>query len=222
MSNIETVSLASTSDKSTFRTGLSLAASLYCNIGASITESTLRSAGSATCAITIFLKGDLGAGKTTLVRVVLGLLKPEHGRVVRRPGLRIGYGVASPVMINALHRTRQPFNVNVLAQHAALGALDDARFVVRSQKHNLAQKKYVTREIQKLGLSFIPSHANFILMRVNRPGKNVFQDMLRQGIIVRSMDEYGYHDWIRVTIGLKEENRTFIRALKHVLGKKEF
>jgi histidinol-phosphate aminotransferase len=133
-------------------------------------------------------------------------------------GLRIGYGFGPSELMDYLNRLRMPFNVNRLAQVAARAALKDTDFLARTRKVVLAGKELLYRELTRLGLSFVPSQANFILIRVPRTGKEVYEAMLREGVIIRAMDAYGFPDYIRVNMGRPEENRRFLEALEKVLG----
>jgi histidinol-phosphate aminotransferase len=133
-------------------------------------------------------------------------------------GLRIGYGFGPRELIDYLNRLRMPFNVNRLAQVAARAALGDTEFLARTRELVLAGKALVYRELTRLGLTFVPSQTNFMLIRVPRSGKEVYQAMLREGVIIRAMDAYGFPDYIRVNLGLPEENRRFLEALQKVLG----
>jgi histidinol-phosphate aminotransferase len=133
-------------------------------------------------------------------------------------GLRIGYGFGPSELMDYLNRLRMPFNVNRLAQVAARAALHDVDFLAQTRELALAGKELLYRELGRLGLTFVPSQANFVLIRVPRPGKEVFEAMLREGVIVRAMDAYGFPDYIRVNMGVPEENRRFLTALEKVLG----
>lgn len=132
-------------------------------------------------------------------------------------GLRIGYGVAKPELLGMLNRVREPFNVNMLAQAAALAALNDGDHVVRSRELNDEGKVYLGGEFDRLGLPYMPTHANFIWVQVKADSQQVFSKMLRRGVIVRTGDIFGHPDVIRVTIGTPEQNRRFIAALEEVL-----
>lgn len=132
-------------------------------------------------------------------------------------GLRIGYGIANEDIISLMHRVRQPFNVNAPAQWAALAALNDSEHVRRSLDNNRQGLEYLTGEFARLGIQFIPSHANFILLRVGK-GEDVFNRLLAQGIIVRPMAGYQFPEYLRVTIGTMDENRKFIDGLKKAFG----
>jgi len=131
-------------------------------------------------------------------------------------GLRVGYGVAPPELIAMMQRVRQPFNVNAPAQWAALAALDDGEHVQRSLAANRQGLEYFQSEFKKLGLPFVPSHGNFILVRVGK-GQEVFKQLLSQGVIVRPMGGYKFPEHLRVTIGTMDENRRFIEALQKVI-----
>jgi histidinol-phosphate aminotransferase len=131
-------------------------------------------------------------------------------------GLRIGYGVAPREIVSLMQRVRQPFNVNAPAQWAALAALDDADHVQRSLAVNREGLKFLQSEFTRLGLEFVPSQANFILLRVGR-GQEVFQQLLKQGVIVRPMGGYRFPEHVRVTVGTMEENKKFMAALEKVI-----
>ncbi len=129
-------------------------------------------------------------------------------------GLRIGYGMGSPELIGYLHKIRQPFNVNSIAQAGALAALDDRLFLWRT-KHLVARgRKYLYRRLRRLGMRHVLSEANFVLIDMERDADEVFQEFLQRGIIVRSMKAYGLPTWIRLTVGKRSENARFYRALK--------
>src|SRR5215468_5972210 len=133
-------------------------------------------------------------------------------------GLRVGYGVADPDCVALLNRIRQPFNVNALAQVAALAALDDESHVLECLRMIEAGRHFLCDEFTALGLKYVPSRANFILVDVARSGSDVFQRLLKEGVIVRPMSSFGMETTLRVTIGTPEENRRLVKALKKVLG----
>ncbi|MBE9529417.1 MAG: histidinol-phosphate transaminase, partial [Proteobacteria bacterium] len=132
-------------------------------------------------------------------------------------GLRVGYGIANPTLVGYMDRVRQPFNVNALAQAAALGALGDDAHLEASVKNNTEGFLFLEGELKKLGLEVVPTEANFFLIKVG-DGKGVYDGLLKQGVIVRPMASYGLCEYIRVTIGLPEENSRFIEALKSVIS----
>ena len=131
-------------------------------------------------------------------------------------GLRIGYGITTPEITNLLNRVRPPFNANSLAQRAALAALGDDEHVARSRSVNGTGMGQMTAGLKALGFEPIPSEANFLFFDVGREGSAIFEALLREGVIVRHI----VGRMLRVTIGLEEENRAFLEALKRVLKKK--
>lgn len=131
-------------------------------------------------------------------------------------GLRIGYGIGPGEIVGLMHRVRQPFNVNAAAQWAAVAALEDHEHVERSLAVNRQGMSYLTREIARLGLEQIPSEANFILIRVGN-GQELFERLLRRGVIVRPMGGYDLPEYVRATIGTMEENSRFIRELSDII-----
>jgi histidinol-phosphate aminotransferase len=132
-------------------------------------------------------------------------------------GLRIGYAITQPEAALYMERVRQPFNVNSLAQAAAQAALDDRKFLQKTRKAVLEGKKYLYDALSDLGIAYVTSVANFILIDVGKDTVTVFRDMLKYGVIVRDMQQYGLKSLIRVTIGKKKENERFIKVLKKVL-----
>jgi histidinol-phosphate aminotransferase len=134
-------------------------------------------------------------------------------------GLRVGYGVMPAVLAELLNRVRQPFNVNVLAQVAAAAALNDAQFLQKTVDLVHAELEFVYAALQKLEVSFIRSEANFLMVETGdgRSADEAFEELLKQGIIVRSMTSYGYPRHIRVTIGKHNENVRFLEAFAKVI-----
>jgi histidinol-phosphate aminotransferase len=135
-------------------------------------------------------------------------------------GLRVGYGVADPDAISLMNRIRQPFNVNSLAQAAALAALEDESHILECVRMIEAGRHYLYDEFKALGLKYVPARANFILVDVGRSAADIYQKLLLQGVIVRPMTSFGMESALRVTVGTPEENRRLIKALKMVLGSK--
>ncbi|MEN6440271.1 MAG: histidinol-phosphate transaminase [Syntrophobacter sp.] len=133
-------------------------------------------------------------------------------------GLRIGYGIMDPEIAAFLNRVRQPFNTGSLSQAAALAALDDEEFLVRTREVIWSGMEYLYREMEKMGLNYVPSQANFFLIEMPCEAKRVFEAMLRQGVIIRSMASYGMDRFIRINAGLPEENERFVGTLKRVLS----
>ena len=128
-------------------------------------------------------------------------------------GLRIGYGVTTPEMTNLLNRVRPPFNANSIAQRAALAALDDDEHVANSRAVNQAGMEQVVAGLKTLGFAPIPSEANFVYFDAGRDGRELFEALLHQGVIVRHIEGR----MVRVTIGQTEDNQVFLTALARVI-----
>ena len=134
-------------------------------------------------------------------------------------GLRVGYGIAQPVLTQLMARVRQPFNVNTLAQAAATAALFDDAFLNESAAVNDAGKHQLQSAFDAMGLTYIPSFANFVLVKFDdAPAIN--QALLKRGVIVRPVPSDGLPDWLRVSVGLEHENAKFIEALKAILAER--
>jgi histidinol-phosphate aminotransferase len=133
-------------------------------------------------------------------------------------GLRVGYGLADPDCVALLNRIRQPFNVNALAQVAALAALGDESHVLECLRTIEAGRHYLYEEFAAMGVKYTPSRANFILVDVGRSGTDVFTWLLKEGVIVRPMASFGMDTYLRITVGTPEENRRLVKALKKVLA----
>ena len=144
------------------------------------------------------------------------ILMRTFSKIYGLAGLRIGYGIGNPEFIAALEKIRQPFNINLLAQTAALAALDDVEHVRKTRQNNFAGLEFFERAFRDLKLEFVPSHANFILVRVVE-GQKVFEAMQKQGVIVRPMSGYQLPEWIRISIGTPQENERCLVALKAAL-----
>ena len=149
--------------------------------------------------------------------VVLRTLSKAYGLA----GLRVGYAIAQPDVTDLMNRIRQPFNVNSLAQAAAVAALNDKEFLEKGAKNNFEGYRQMIAAFDELGLEYVPSFGNFVLVKVGNDdgaGARVNLALLKQGVIVRPVGNYGLPQWLRISIGLPEENATFIAALKKALG----
>jgi len=133
-------------------------------------------------------------------------------------GLRVGFGLMDDKVADLLNRVRQPFNVNSVAQAAALAALEDAAYVTESAALNCSGMNQLVRALDEMGVAYVPSHGNFLLVHVGAAGA-VYEKLLRQGVIVRPVASYGLPEHLRVTIGLPDENRRFLAALASALGR---
>ncbi|MGB7769289.1 MAG: histidinol-phosphate transaminase [Verrucomicrobiia bacterium] len=147
------------------------------------------------------------------------ILMRTFSKIYGLAGLRIGCGIGHPEFIAALEKIRQPFNLNLLAQTAALAALDDTEHVRKTRANNFAGLDFFAKAFRELKLEFILSHANFILVRVG-DGQRVFEALQKRGVIVRPMGGYQLPEWVRISIGTPPENERCLGALKSVLGRK--
>ncbi|MEZ4227065.1 MAG: histidinol-phosphate transaminase [Polyangiaceae bacterium] len=129
--------------------------------------------------------------------------------------LRVGYALGPAPLIDYMNRVRAPFNVGSIGQAAALAALDDRDHVERSRRENREQRARLESALPSLGLSIVPSQANFVFTDAGRPGRQVFDALLRKGVIVRPM---GTSNYLRITVGTAEENDRLLAALKEVLA----
>jgi histidinol-phosphate aminotransferase len=134
-------------------------------------------------------------------------------------GLRVGYGITDADATALMNRIRQPFNVNSLAQVAALAALEDEAHVLECVRMIEAGRHYLYDEFKALGLRYVPSRANFIRVDVGRSAAEIYQKLLHEGVIVRPMTPFGMDSTLRITVGTAEENRRLVKGLRTVLGK---
>ncbi len=128
-------------------------------------------------------------------------------------GLRIGYGIASPPLVETLNRVRQPFNCSLVGQAAARAALKDTVHVAKSKEQNAIGKAFLYDAFDNMGLGYVGSEGNFIMLHLEQSGTDVADGLLKEGVIVRPIGGYGYPNAVRVTIGTQQENEKFIDAL---------
>jgi histidinol-phosphate aminotransferase len=158
-----------------------------------------------------------------LLPLIRGAQKPNllllrtFSKIFGLAGLRLGYGIGHPELVASLEKIRQPFNINSIAQAGALAALDDKEHLARTRANNALGLNYLQTTFRRLGLPFIPSHANFVLVHVG-DGQRVFQELQKQGVITRPMTSYQLPEWIRITVGTPEENTRCVAALTNVLA----
>jgi histidinol-phosphate aminotransferase len=136
-------------------------------------------------------------------------------------GLRVGFAIAQPALTDLMNRIRQPFNVNSLAQAAAIAALNDKEFLKQSAANNAAGYQQFVEAFEQMGLEYVPSYGNFVLVKVGSDagaGARVNLSLLKQGVIVRPVGNYGLPEWLRISIGLPQENAVFIAALAKALA----
>ena len=140
------------------------------------------------------------------------ILMRTFSKIYGLAGLRVGYGIADAELVSALEKIRQPFNINLLAQAAALAALDDDAHVKKTRVNNFGGLEFFAKAFRNLKLEFVPSYANFILVRVG-DGKKVFEAMQKLGVITRPMGGYLLPEWIRISVGTPSENERSLSAL---------
>ncbi|MEJ2664959.1 MAG: histidinol-phosphate transaminase, partial [Spirochaetia bacterium] len=146
------------------------------------------------------------------------VLMRSFSKIYGLAGIRLGFGMADPELIKILYKVRPPFDVSVLAEIAGCAALCDREFYAETLNVNTRGKAYLYGELQALGLDYIPSATNFIVLDTKRDCRVVARQLQQKGIIIRPADTYGMPTCIRVTIGSEKQNRRFVDALKQVLG----
>jgi histidinol-phosphate aminotransferase len=144
------------------------------------------------------------------------VLTRTFSKVYGLAGLRVGYAFAAPGVADVMNRVRQPFNVNSLSLAAAAAALDDTDFVRQSFELNYRGMRQITEGLARLGIEYIRSYGNFVSFKV-KAAADVYQSLLRLGVIVRPIASYGMPDYLRVTIGLESENTRFLESLEQAL-----
>jgi histidinol-phosphate aminotransferase len=144
--------------------------------------------------------------------IVLRTFSKIHGLA----GLRIGYAVSRPDVIEVLHRTRQPFNVNSIAQAGALAALEDDAHLRETKRVIDEGRAYLQGQFAEMRISFVPGVANFLMVNVG-DGCAVFDQLLRRKIIVRPLKGYNLPEWVRISVGTMEENQKLIPTLREVI-----
>lgn len=133
--------------------------------------------------------------------------------------LRVGYGISNPDIADLLNRVRQPFNVNALAQAAAVAALADSEYLLRSREVNARGLEQLIQGFETLDLDYISSVGNFICVHIGEKAAQANDELLREGVIVRPVANYRMPEYLRVTVGTEQENETFLHALKRVLDR---
>lgn len=146
------------------------------------------------------------------------LLCRTFSKIYGLAGLRLGYAMGHPEMIAVLEKIRQPFNTNMMAQIGALAALDDACHIDKTRENNKAGLAFYEKGFKRLKLEFVPSFANFILVKVG-DGQKVAADLQRLGVITRPVTNYQLPEWLRITVGIAAENERCLAALEKVLGR---
>jgi len=137
-------------------------------------------------------------------------------KVFSLAGLRIGYGIANSKLISCLNCVRLPFNTSSIAQVGALASLKETEWAARIKRINKEGKRFLYSEFEKMGLEYVPSEANFILVKLGNDSPSIANELLKKGVIVRGMTGFGLQDCVRVTIGRPVENKKFVQVLKSV------
>ena len=156
------------------------------------------------------------------LRYVLGgrnfIITRTFSKIYGLAGLRVGYGIAPPPLIETLNRVRQPFNCSLVGQAAARAALKDTAHVTRSREENSIGKVFLYNAFDDMGFRYVETEGNFIMLHLEQSGTDIADALLKQGVIVRPIGGYGYPNAVRVTIGTQPENKRFITALRVVSG----
>jgi histidinol-phosphate aminotransferase len=146
------------------------------------------------------------------------ILLRTFSKIFGLASLRIGYGIGHPDVIRSINQVREPFNTTRFAQAAAAASIRDDEFIAKCRKANAEGIAYLTGEFDRLGLPYFPAHGNFIMVDVLRPAAAVFDGLLRKGFIVRGGHQLGFPTSLRITVGSREQNEGFMRALEQVLN----
>jgi len=131
-------------------------------------------------------------------------------------GFRVGYGIGDAGIVQLMNRIKLPFNISIVSQHAAFGALKDHAFIQETLKNTYEGRKDIYKAVERLGLSFVKSSTNFILIDTGRDGDQVTEELMKRGVIVRSAKNYGTPTSIRVTVGTPEQNKRFTKAMEEI------
>ncbi len=133
-------------------------------------------------------------------------------------GLRLGYGITGEELAKVMDKVRQPFNVNLLAVKAGLAVLKDEEYLAKTIQVIKEGRKYLKKELEKLGFKVFPSQANFIMVDFGEKAEKIYRKLMQKGILLRSLKAYGFYNFLRISIGLPEENKILIQSLKEVLN----
>ncbi len=165
-----------------------------------------------------YMPEDLKPNSTALLRKYKNLIITRtFSKIYGLAGLRIGYSISHPDVADILNRVRQPFNTNMVAQAAALAAIEDQLHVTNSVALNSQGLKQYGLAFEQLGLEYIPSIANFIAVNLKRDAMPVYEKLLREGVIVRPVASYNMPEHLRITIGTEDQNKRVLKALEQIL-----
>jgi histidinol-phosphate aminotransferase len=145
------------------------------------------------------------------------LITRTYSKVYGLAGIRLGYGIADPEVIAPLYMIKEPFSVNSLAQVAGIAALEDQGCLDASVESNFVERRFIYQELDRLDLFYVPSHTNFILIRIGPQACDIQQELLKKGVIVRPCNGYDLPEFLRVTLGTRPQNERLIGVLEQVL-----
>ncbi|MDB4349942.1 aminotransferase class I/II-fold pyridoxal phosphate-dependent enzyme, partial [Omnitrophica bacterium] len=146
------------------------------------------------------------------------IITRSFSKIYSLAGLRIGYGIADEGMIETMSKVKEPFNVNSLAQAGARAALRDTDFVKKTKYAVGKGKDFLYSRLDLMGIDYVPSATNFILLRVGKDAPRIYSGLLERGVIIRNMKAWGLNDCLRVTVGTMRENKRFVKTLKEIVG----
>ncbi len=161
--------------------------------------------------------GDFPFGDELIMENKRIIVTHTFSKIYGLAGLRIGFGMAHPEIIDQILRTKQAFNVNKLAQSAGVAALEDRNFIERTMELCRKGKEYLYRELDAMGIFYYPTQANFLCIQTGIDSQGVFDYFLDQGMAIRPLGSFTMDKWIRYTIGTEDQNREFIRILQQCL-----
>jgi histidinol-phosphate aminotransferase len=145
------------------------------------------------------------------------LIMRTFSKIYGLAGIRLGYGIGDPEVLAPLSRIKEPFCVNSLAQIAGIAALEDQACLEASIRHNHEARQYIYQELNRLGLFYIESHTNFVMVKIGPDACQVGQELLKRGVIVRPCDGYDLPEFLRITLGTPEQNERLIITLEQIL-----
>jgi len=160
---------------------------------------------------------DFPAAEDLLVDYPNLLVLHTFSKIYGLAGFRVGYGLGRPELIQWIERARQPFNVSSIAIEAAIAALEDQAFLIRVKEQNAKERERLAMALSRLGLRVYGSNANFVFVDLHRDAEQVNSELLKRGVIIRPLLNYGLKTQVRVTVGLPQENDKLLKALKEVL-----
>jgi histidinol-phosphate aminotransferase len=145
------------------------------------------------------------------------LIMRTYSKIYGLAGIRLGFGIGDPELLAPLGKIKEPFSVNSLAQVAGIAALEDEECLKASIQHNHEARQYIYKEFDRLGLFYIRSHTNFVMVKVGAQACEIGQELLKMGVIIRPCDGYDLPEFLRITLGTPEQNARLVAALEQVL-----